>query len=231
MISSSGSSPPVTARTSSRLLVSGKISSARPVISPSNTWWMPTRLATSCSLRIVIARVAAHQRDLRHRQQHLLADHVAQAGGGAADADIDHLGQGIELELVEDGRSPAAVDQPLHRIGQEIAHGLLGQRLLQEGGADLARPRHDFDLVVGRDDGQRHRGLEREQLGGEVEPVAARHVEVEDREVERSPVASKRERLVGVGGLEPASSPAAERVSALATAIRASLLSSTTRIL
>ena len=53
--------------------------------------------------------VAAHQRDLRHGQQDLLADHFAQAGGGAIDADIDHFRQGIEFEFGEDGGHGAAV--------------------------------------------------------------------------------------------------------------------------
>ena len=229
MISSSGSSPPVTARTSSRLLVSGKISSARPVMSPSKTWWTATRLLTSFSLERRDGRVAAHQRDLRHREQDLLAHHLAQAGGGAADADIDHFRQGIELELGREWCVIGSRLQPLGGFGKEIGHGFFGQRLLQEGRADLARPRHDLVLMIGGDDGERHRRLQGEQLGRELEPVAARHVEVEDRDVD-AVRPRQRQRLVGVCRLD-AHPVRLERVSALATAMRASLLSSTTRTL
>ena len=119
--------------------------------------------------------------------------------GGTADADIDHLGQGVDLELVE--KLAHRGSQSIGRVVQELSHRFLGQRLLQECRADLARPRHDFDLVVGGDDRQRQFGLEPAQLGREVKAVAARHVEVEDGEVERI-LRSERESLVGVGGLD-----------------------------
>ena len=42
-----------------------------------------------------------HEIDGRHGQMDLLADHLAKAEGGTADADVDELRQSVELQLVE----------------------------------------------------------------------------------------------------------------------------------
>ena len=100
MMSSSGRFPPATARTISRLLASGKISIARPVMSPSNTWCTATSLAASLLPQDRDARAAAAVRPSAPTED-FLADHFAQADGGAADADIDQLGQGIEFQFIQ----------------------------------------------------------------------------------------------------------------------------------
>jgi hypothetical protein len=45
--------------------------------------------------------LAGHDLDRGDREQDLLADHLAQARGGAADADIDQLRQRVPLQFLE----------------------------------------------------------------------------------------------------------------------------------
>ena len=92
----------MTARTSSRLLASGKISSARPVMSPSKIWCTGDELGVLALGDQFDGLRAADQTDARNGQQHLLPDHLAKARRGVTDPHVHELGQGVELKLVED---------------------------------------------------------------------------------------------------------------------------------
>ena len=144
-------------------------------------------------------RVAAHQVDPGHRQQHLLADHVAQAGGSTADADIDHLGQGVDLELVEKLAHRGASRSAASSRNSPIALSVSG---FCRNVAPTSRARVTTSTWwLAEMTASGSVGLEPAQLGREMKAVAARHVEVEDGEVERI-LRSERESLVGVGGLD-----------------------------
>ena len=187
-ISSALSSSPVTARTSSRLLLSGKISSACPEKRPVEI------LAHGDEVRDLAFADQSRRTVLRddvdrgYRQMDLVAHHLAQARGRAADSDIDDLGQRVAFKL---GKRDVVGSHPFRDRRRSAAPEMKpsspsgGDRFGDERGIDGARARDDLVLDVGGDDRDRQVGIGCAQFAGERQPVLLGHVEVDQRDVDR----------------------------------------------
>ena len=174
MTSSSECSSPTIERTSSRLCACGKISRAVPENGPSNDCCTATRLGALPRSTSWAAARAGHDIDGRDRQQNLLADHLAQTGGGAADAHIGDFGKRVLLDV----RELACIDSSLlrflqakSRAGQKCSKSFIRQRFSDKRGIKFPRARDNFVLQVGGDDRDRHLRM---ALAGSSPPAPGR---------------------------------------------------------
>ena len=62
----------------------------------------------------------------------LFTHHLSQPRGGPVYPDVDHLGQGVELQLVQDRRHLGALGQASNRVHCKFVECISRQRLLQK---------------------------------------------------------------------------------------------------
>ena len=145
-------------------------------MSPSNTWCTATSLLGSFFPKVSIARARGIRSTLGTDSKHLLADHFPQAERRLADAEVDELGQRVELKFVQRGRrgfvhAAPASDLP-HGAREKIPERRFGERFGKKGGANRVGSVDDLLLVICGNHRNGHRGAYPAKLRRDLQPVS-----------------------------------------------------------